>query len=98
MIKKVRSAFGLPPWLSRTSEPAQEAPRDVVEYTAPRPADLSDAEFANGWTPETLAEYHTESDARASSNIEASMNRLRRPSRPRYANSKYSPFKWRRNG
>jgi len=95
MIKKVRSAFGLPPWLRPASEPAEEAVREVVEYTAPRAADLSDAEVANGWTPETLAEYHSESDARASTIVAASMDRLRRPSRPRWANSKYSPFRWR---
>ena len=95
MIKKVRSAFGLPPWLRPASEPADEAVREVVEYEPPPPAAISDAEAANGWTPKTLAEYHTESDARASAIIEASMNRLRRPGRPRWANSKYSPFRWR---
>ena len=95
MIKKVRSAFGLPPWLSRASEPAQEAVREVVEYTPPPAAECSDAESANGWTPKALAAYHTESDARAAAIIEASMDRLRRPSRPKWANSKYSPFRWR---
>ena len=93
MIKKVRSAFGLPPWLRPASEPAEDPVREVVEYTPPPPPAVSDAESANGWTPKTLAEYHAESDARASAIIEASMNRLRRPARPRWANSKYSPFR-----
>ena len=90
--------FSLPPWLSPASAalPAQEAVREVVEYEPPPATECSDAEEAGGWTPETLAEYHTESDARASAIIEASMNRLRRPSRPRWANSKYSPFQWKR--
>ena len=88
--------FGLPPWLRPAPEPAQEAVREVVEYEPPPAAECSDSEVANGWTPKTLAEYHTESDARASARIEATMNRLRRPARPRWANSKYSPFKWRR--
>ena len=88
--------FSLPPWLRPASEPAQEAVREVVEYEPPPVADLSDAEAANGWTPETLAVYEAEADTRAASIIEASMNRLRRQPRPRWANSKYSPFKWRR--
>ncbi len=86
--------FGVPPWLKRT----KDTPREIAESTAlvkHKPVvDMTDAEEANGWTPEALAEYHAESDARAMARIAASMEGRLRP-RPRWANSNYSPLRWR---
>ena len=79
--------FGLPPWLKRAEKPA----RELVKYTAP--AVLTDAEESNGWTPEGLAEYRAESDARAMAVVAASMEGRLRP-RPTWANNKYSPLHW----
>ena len=87
--------LGLPPWLKR----AKDIPREVIESSALvkyKPiVDLTDAEEANGWTPEALAEYHTESDARAMAIVAANMDAVRRRQRPRGANNKYSPLHWR---
>ena len=87
--------FDLPPWLKR----AKDTPREIAESTALvkyKPiVDLTDAEEANGWTPEALAEYHAESDARAMAIVAASMEGRFRPPRPRWANNKYSPLHWR---
>jgi len=54
----------------------------------------SDDELRNGWTPETLTAYIAEQNAAASLRIDpkSAMNR----SKPVKANSRYSPFKWRR--
>ena len=84
--------FGLPPWLRRTREAALEIGRALVKY---EPVDdLTAVEEANGWTPEGLAKYRAESDARAMAFVAASMEgRLRR--RPRWANSRYDPLRWR---
>ncbi len=79
--------FGLPPWLKRTREPA----RELVKYTPP--AVLTAAEEANGWTPEGLAEYQAESEARAMAVVAASMEGRLRP-RPKWANNQYSPLHW----
>ena len=81
--------FGLPPWLKRTREPT----RELVKYTAP--AVLTDAEETNGWTPEGLAEYQAESDARAMAVVATSMDRRLRPRPTRWANNRYSPLHWR---
>ena len=82
--------FGLPPWLKRT----KDAARELVKYTPPPAIELTDAEELNGWTPETLAEYRAESDARAMAIVAASMEGRLRP-RPRWANNRYSPLRWR---
>ena len=82
--------FGLPPWLKRTKEPA----RSLVKYQPPPVADLTHEEEADGWTPETLAAYQAESDARAMAVVTASMEGRLRP-RPRWANNRYSPLLWR---
>ena len=87
--------FGLPPWLKRTKDAAIEVGRALVKY---EPADdLTEAEEANGWLPETLAAYRAESDARCMAVVAASMEGRLRPPRPRWANSRYSPLRWRAN-
>ena len=86
--------FGLPPWLKRTRETAVEVYRALVKY---EPADdLTEVDQDNGWAPESLAAYRAESDARAMSIIDASMEARRRGPRPRWANSRYDPLHWRR--
>ncbi len=85
--------FGLPPWLKRAEDKVEHSP--LVKYEAPPAVELTDAESLNGWTPETLAAYHVESDARAMAIVAASMEGRLRP-RPRWANSRYSPLHWRR--
>ena len=96
-----RKWWGLPPWLKRTTAAAEPA-RTLQELvrTVPPPAAavglvLTEVEIKNGWTPETLAEYQAESDARAMAIVTASMEgKLRR--RPRWANrGNYSPLHWR---
>ncbi len=82
--------FGLPPWLKRT----REAARALVRYTPPPVADLTSVEEANGWTPEGLAKYRADADARAMAFVAASMEGRLRP-RPRWANSRYDPLRWR---
>ena len=88
--------FGLPPWLKRTKDTSglNHETRALVKYTPPPVADLTDEESLNGWTPEGLAAYQAESDARAMSVVVMSMEGRLRP-RPRWANSRYDPFKWR---
>ena len=92
--------FGLPPWLERTREAESAPPRALVKYDSRSIAiltdvdDLTDTEELGGWTPETLAEYRAESDARAMAIVAASMEGRLRP-RPRWANSRYSPLRWR---
>ncbi len=85
--------FGLPPWLKRAKDAGREAVRALVKYTPPPAADLTDTDEANGWTPETLAAYHAEREARAMAVVAASMEGRLRP-RPRWANSKYRPLRW----
>ena len=82
--------FGLPPWLKRT----KDAARALVKYTPPPAVDLTDVEEANGWTAEGLAAYQAEREAAAMSIVAASMEGRLRP-RPRWANSIYSPLRWR---
>ena len=85
--------FGLPPWLKRTNG-AVHAVNALVKYVSRPAPDVTDADTANGWTPETLAAYRAESDARAMAIVTASMEgRLR--ARPRWANSNYDPLHWR---
>ena len=85
--------FGLPPWLKRAHDAGREAVRALVKYTPPPVVDLTDADEKNGWTPEALAAYRAESDARAMAFVAASMEgRLRR--RSKWANSKYRPLRW----
>ena len=84
--------LGLPPWLKRTKDSLISGA--LVKYEPPPPADLAAEDEANGWTPETLAAYHAESDARAMALIAASMEGRLRP-RPRWANNRYSPLLWR---
>jgi hypothetical protein len=82
--------FGLPPWLKRATDTVTTA---LVKYEPV--VDLSAAEEANGWTPEALAKYHAESHDRAMAVVAASMEAKRRGPRPRWANSQYSPLRWR---
>ena len=84
--------LGLPPWLKRAKEP--EPTRALVKYVAPPPADLTDAELKNGWTPETLAAYLAER-ARAQAGVIMFDPEYRRQPRPRWANNSYSPLRWR---
>lgn len=88
--------FPLPPWLKRTEEPEPEPEpaRALVKYTSPPAAELTSEDEVNGWTPETLAAYWAESDARAMAIVAASMEGKFRP-RPRWANNRYSPLRWR---
>ncbi len=90
--------FGLPPWLKRTKDSASTAlvkkAHALVKYVAPPAADLTGEELKNGWTPEALAAYQAESDARAMAIVAASMEGRLRP-RPRWANSRYDPLRWR---
>ncbi len=86
--------FGLPPWLKRTKDTALEIGRALIKFTPPPADDLTGVEEANGWTPETLAAYRVESDARAMAVVAASMEGRLRP-RPRWANSRYDPLHWR---
>ena len=88
--------FGPTSWLKRTKEPAAlvKRARALVKDEPPPPAEITDADEDNGWTPETLAAYHAESDARAMAVVAASMEGRLRP-RPRWANSRYSPLRWR---
>ncbi len=76
--------FGLPPGLK--GEPEPEPP--VIELVEPT-AD----EARNGWTAETLTEYLAE---RAQEDAKLAFRMFdRKPRRSRWANSKYSPFRWR---
>ena len=69
--------FGLPPWLKRvTPDAALTKALTLVKY-APV-VDLTDADESNGWTPESLAAYHAESDARAMAIVASSMDAHRR--------------------
>ena len=88
--------FTLPPWLKRTTDSAAlvKKARALVKYVAPPAIDLTDEDELNGWTPETLAAYQAESDARAMAIVAASMEGRLRP-RPRWANNRYSPLHWR---
>ncbi len=93
--------FSLPPWLKRAPavEPARTL-QELVKY-APPPAAAVDLvltaeDKAIGWTPETLAEYQAESDARAMAIVATSMTNKRRGLRPRWANTgTYRPLRWR---
>ncbi len=98
-----RKWWGLPPWLTKLRAPAVEPARtlqELVKY-APPPAAAVDLvltaeDKANGWTPETLAEYQAESDARAMAIVATSMTNKRRGRRPRWANTgTYRPLFWR---
>ena len=90
-------SFGLPPWLKRAKDVALEVGRALVKYEPPPAADdLTDVDETNGWTPETLAEYRAESDARAMAIVATRMQTiLHRQVRPRWANNRYSPLHWR---
>ncbi len=85
--------FGLPPWL-RAKDTAREIGRALVTYTPPPAADLTDADELNGWTAETMAAYQAEREAAAMAVVAASMEGRLRP-RPRWANSRYDPLRWR---
>ena len=89
--------FGLPPWLKRAKDAAVEVGRALVTYQPPPVIELTDADERGGWTPESLAAYHAESDARAMAIVASSMDAHRRGPRPRWANNNYSPIRWRGN-
>ena len=83
--------FGLPPWLRRTSAAAEYEPQ--AEAAAPELIQPTEDEARNGWDAESLTAYLPERSAAQSDRLLAIFNR--RPSRPRWANSRYSPFRWR---
>ena len=83
--------FGMPHWLKR----AKDTARALVKYVPPPAAELTDADEANGWTAENLGEYHAERNTAAMAVVAARMDAMRRPPRPRWANSSYSPLRWR---
>lgn len=56
--------------------------------------ELSDAERANGWTPEALAAYLNQRDSAAAERIDPTSPKRR--VKPVRANSRYSVFRWRR--
>ena len=56
--------------------------------------ELTDEERKRGWTEETLAEYLAER-ARAQAGVIMFDPEYRRPARPRWANNRYSPLRWR---
>ena len=85
--------LGLPPRLKRSKDTA-DTTRALVKYEPPPAPDLTDEDAANGWTPEALAEYLAEREARAMAVVAASMEGRLRP-RPRWANNSYSPLRWR---
>ena len=87
--------FGLPPWLKRAKDSAIEVGRALVKYEQPPAAEPTAAELFNGWTAENLGEYHAERNAAAMAIVAARMDAMRRPPRPRWANSKYDPLHWR---
>lgn len=74
--------FGLPPWLKPTDEVVEPEPRDLVEPTA--------EEARNGWDAEGLTAYLAERDR-----AQADTVLHRAPPKPRFANSKYNPMRWR---
>lgn len=80
--------FGVPPWLKR----AKDTVTALVPYRPPEAP--TEAEAANGWDAEALAAYQAERDARAMATVAASMEGRLRP-RPKWANSKYDPLRWR---
>ncbi len=86
--------FGLPPWLRRAKGATVEAARALVKYKPPPAAEPTDEETLNGWTPEALAEYRKEADDHAMAVVAASMEGRLRP-RPRWANNRYRPLRWR---
>ena len=86
--------IGIAPWLKRAKDAAVEVGRALAKYTPPPAADLTDADAKNGWTPEAVAEYHAERHAAAMAVVAASMEGRLRP-RPRWANSRYDPLRWR---
>ena len=88
--------FGLPPWAKRAKDAAREIGRALVKYTPPPAIDPTNEELHNGWTAEALAEYRAESDARAMAIVATSMDAcLHGRHRPRWANSRYDPLRWR---
>ena len=99
-----RKWWGLPPWLTKLraddAGPPARTLQELVKYAPPPPAAvdlvLTAEDKANGWTPETLAEYQAESDARAMAIVATSMTNKRRKPRPRWANTgNYRPLFWR---
>lgn len=56
---------------------------------------LTEEERRNGWTEESLRSYLAERE-RAASRLISRDPELVQPKRPTQANSKYSPFAWRR--
>ena len=82
--------FGLPPWLKRTNGAAgleiEPQPDPVVlELVEP-----TEDEARNGWEAEGLTAYLAERErAQAVAILD------RKPARPRWANSRYSPLRWR---
>ena len=77
--------FGLPPWLKRTNGAEIESQPVVLGLVEP-----TEEEVRNGWDAEGLTAYLAEREkAQAVAILD------RKPPRPRWANSRYSPFHWR---
>lgn len=55
---------------------------------------LTDEEKKNGWTEETLRAYVAERE-RAQAGVVMFEPEYRRTPRPRWANSRYNPLRWR---
>ncbi len=85
--------FGLPPWLKRTSGAAESEPQQA-EAPAPELIEPTEEEAKNGWTAEALTAYVAER-SRAQDGIIMFDPKYRRRARPRWANSRYSLFRWR---
>ncbi len=91
-----RKWWGLPPWLKRGTAAEQEPGHElVVRQPPPVAIDITAADVPDGWTRAELKAYQAERDTSAMAIVAASMDRLRRPSRPRWSNSQYSPLRWR---
>ena len=56
--------------------------------------ELTDEERANGWTEATLAAY-IEDRERAQAGVVMFDPEYRKPQRPKWANNRYNPMKWR---
>jgi hypothetical protein len=93
--------FGLPPWLAklRTTPTNHDVGREaehalVVRGPPPVAIDITGADVPDGWTAKELAAYQAERDASAMAIVAASMEGRLRP-RPRWANHRYAPLRWR---
>lgn len=80
--------FGLRSWLVNSDAPPAKA-------TAPELIQPTEDEARNGWDAESLTAYVKEERERAQSDMISSRIFNRKPPRPRWANSRYDPLRWR---